>query len=230
MKRSSLAQEVGEAILAEIRAGHWTPGDRIPPERVLMEKYGVGRNALREAVQSLVRIGVLDVGPGRGTTVLTVDGRSVLDSDAIRMLLSDHAIDELYELRILLEVDGAKKAAVERDPTGIRRIHEAAGEYRAEMLAGRPTSKADIEFHNQVVKASGNAIFGHVLDLLNDRLLSVREFTDLVPGAVELAAVQHEQIALAIERGDPSLAGKLMKAHIQAGKEAVEALRRRTRP
>lgn len=230
MRRNNLSQEVGEAILAEIRVGHWPPGERIPSERALMEKFGVGRNALREAVQSLVRIGVLDVQPGRGTTVLSIDGRSVLDSGAIRMLLTDHAIDELYDLRILLEVDGAKKAALVGSADDIHDIHKAAQNYRDQMLGGNETSRADIEFHTRVVRASGNTIYGHVLELLNDRLMSVRELTDLVPGAVELAAAQHEQIALAIEKGDSTAAGRLMKTHIEAGKQAVEALRRRAAP
>ena len=83
-KRQNLGQAVGEELLSLIRSGEWIPGDKLPSEQLLMQRFGVGRNALREGIHGLIRIGVLDVRPGVGTTVLSIEGSEVLEGDALR--------------------------------------------------------------------------------------------------------------------------------------------------
>ena len=62
--RQTLSQAVSAAVLDRIRSGEFGPGDRLPTEKSLMAEYGVGRNSVREAVQALVTLGLVDVRPG----------------------------------------------------------------------------------------------------------------------------------------------------------------------
>ena len=78
VKRKSLGQVVGEELLSLIRTGEWSPGEKLPSEQLLMQRFGVGRNALREGIHGLIRIGVLDVQPGVGTTVLSIEGSEAI--------------------------------------------------------------------------------------------------------------------------------------------------------
>src|SRR4051794_2917676 len=105
--RRNLSQAVGEELLSAIREGRLRPGERLPPERELMERFSVGRNTIREAIQSLAAMGVLDVRPGRGTMVLSTPKESALDAATLAALLDDQTVLDLYEFRLLLEVETA---------------------------------------------------------------------------------------------------------------------------
>jgi len=90
LKRQNLSQALSGEILERIRVGEWGPGDRLPSERKPMEQFKIGRNGVREGVQALVQLGVLDVRPGVGTTVLAeVDPLVVELRDG---LLMDHTV------------------------------------------------------------------------------------------------------------------------------------------
>jgi DNA-binding FadR family transcriptional regulator len=229
MKRQTLGQAVGEELLSSLRAGVWKPGDKLPPERELMQRFGVGRNALREGIQGLVRIGVLDVRPGVGTTVLSVEGDALLDSETISSLMSDHSIDDLYDLRLLLEGETARKAAETCDEPALALIRNRLEEYQeAGQQSGVPAYPYDVEFHRSIAQASGNALYVAILDLTADRLTEIRKATDTVPGAIGLAVKQHAAIYAAIAEHDAKAARRVMTEHIESGRAAVEAVRRRT--
>jgi len=85
--RQTLSQAVSAAVLERIRTGEFAPGDRLPTEKVLMQEYGVGRNSVREAVQALVTLGIVEVRPGRGATVIGIEPEDALDAEMVSVLL-----------------------------------------------------------------------------------------------------------------------------------------------
>jgi GntR family transcriptional repressor for pyruvate dehydrogenase complex len=226
LKRQNLSQALSEEILARIRAGEWVPGEKLPSERELMEEFKIGRSAVREGIQGLVRLGVLDVRPGIGTTVVSLEGNAALDNEAVSAMLSDHTVDELYELRMLLEVDAAGRGAERATPSDRQALEEAFRRYRKAAEAGDHVYEYDVEFHRMVAKASGNSLYTKVLELTADRLLTVRRETDKIPGAIEVAVRGHEEVTKAILRSDARGARKAMREHIEAGREAIEGIRR----
>src|SRR4051812_20233998 len=113
--RQTLSQSIAAQLMASVAAGEYRVGDKLPPERELMAAFGVGRNTVREAIQSLVARGICEVRPGRGTTIIRIDGRSALEGQNLSSLLADSAIDDLYEFRMLLETDAAARAAERAD-------------------------------------------------------------------------------------------------------------------
>ena len=126
--RQTLSQAVSAAVLDRIRSGEFGPGDRLPTEKSLMQEYGVGRNSVREAVQALVTLGLVDVRPGRGATVIGIESDAVMDAETISVLLKEEAVDDLYSFRRLLEVEIASRAAVAATP---RDLEEIAASIRA---------------------------------------------------------------------------------------------------
>src|SRR5258707_15688362 len=111
MPARTRGQLVAQKLLDDITADVFVPGTKLPPERELMTRYEVGRNSLREAVQSLVATGVLDVRPGAGTTVQMINGSAAITHSFTTAMLQDEAVAEILELRVLLEVDAAARAA-----------------------------------------------------------------------------------------------------------------------
>lgn len=221
VKRKSLGQVVGEELLSLIRTGEWSPGDKLPSEQLLMQRFGVGRNALREGIHGLIRMGVLDVQPGVGTTVLSIEGSEVLDKETVASLLGVGVLDELYDLRLLIEGDAAGKAAKRATSTELAEILKYLHLYESAVEYGTPSYEHDIAFHRAIVQASGNSIYPVILDLTADRLISSRRATDSVPSAVALAKKQHAAIYSAIAAKDTQLTRQLIQEHIRAGRAAL---------
>ena len=150
--RQTLSQAVSAAVLDRIRSGEFGPGDRLPTEKSLMQEYGVGRNSVREAVQALVTLGLVDVRPGRGATVIGIESDAVMDAETISVLLKEEAVDDLYSFRRLLEVEIASRAAVAATPRDLEEIAASIRAFESALEQGRPISTLDDEFHAAVAQ------------------------------------------------------------------------------
>lgn len=224
-KRKNLSQAVADDLLAMLEDGLFQVGDKLPTERVLMEQLAVGRNTLREAVQSLVARGVLDVRPGVGTRVRSVSAETALSRGAIASLLRDEAVTHLYEFRQLVESEAAARAALEATDEQVAAMKAANAQYRSAVEAGESLFELDLAVHRSIASASSNPLFGTILDATHDLLARAREQTDKVPGAVERALEEHERVVAAIAAGDADLARDEMRHHIESAMWALESVR-----
>ncbi|WP_440708216.1 FadR/GntR family transcriptional regulator [Herbiconiux sp. YIM B11900] len=223
--RQTLSQSVAAQLMAAVAAGEYRVGDKLPPERELMENFGVGRNTVREAIQSLVARGICEVRPGRGTTVLRIDGRSALEGQNLSSLLADSAIDDLYEFRMLLETDAAARAAERADDDDRASILEALRRYEDAATSQSGTYRRDVEFHAAIARASHNTAYAAALDAVASTLVEIRRATDEVPGAIEQAVIEHGHIARYILDGNQAAARAAMTMHIQTAFQTLSAAR-----
>lgn len=215
--RRNLSQAVAEELLNDIRSGRYRPGDRLLPERELMQKYSVGRNTLREAIQSLVGMGLLDARPGRGTTLRNMEGVSMLNW-SVGELLSGSTIEELTEFRLVVETDAAAKAATRATSENIRGMWEALARYEEDLRVGSDDAiyASDLEFHRSIAAGSQNSFFTMALNTTASSLLRTMRAADATPGALEVAAKEHARIANCVASGDARLASEAMRDHILA--------------
>lgn len=223
--RQTLSQSVAAQLMAAVAAGEYRVGDKLPPERELMESFGVGRNTVREAIQSLVARGICEVRPGRGTTVLRIDGRSALEGQNLSSLLADSAIDDLYEFRMLLETDAAARAAERADDDDRASITAALERYEEAAKTQSGTYRRDVEFHAAIARASHNTAYAAALDAVSSTLVQIRRATDEVPGAIEQAVIEHGHIARYILDGNQAAARAAMTMHIQTAFQTLSAAR-----
>jgi GntR family transcriptional repressor for pyruvate dehydrogenase complex len=220
--RQTLSQAVSAAVLDRIRSGEFGPGDRLPTEKSLMAEYGVGRNSVREAVQALVTLGLVDVRPGRGATVIAIDSDAVMDSGTISVLLKEEAVDDLYAFRRLLEIEIAARAAVAATAADLEGIAASIRAFDSALEQGRPISSLDDEFHAAVAKASHNAIYATVLDAVSGLIANARRLSMNVPWASQRAQVEHQRLYEAIVAHDPEAAAEIMGTHLDSAIEAIE--------
>ena len=223
--RQNLSQAVAVKLREAVGSGEFPVGSKLPPERELTVRYGVGRNTLREAVQSLVSQGIFDVRPGRGTTVLAVDGRQALEQQSLAHLLADTAIDDLYEFRMLLETEAAARAAERAGETERSAVSQALHRYEVAASAGDDPYLRDVEFHAAIADASMNSAYAAALSAVSNTLVAVRRATDEVPGAVERACIEHQAIADAIQEGNVEGARAAMVMHIQTARRTLHQAR-----
>jgi GntR family transcriptional regulator, transcriptional repressor for pyruvate dehydrogenase complex len=220
--RQTLSQAVSAAVLERIRSGEFGPGDRLPTEKLLMQEYGVGRNSVREAVQALVTLGLVDVRPGRGATVIGIESDALMDSETISVLLKEEAVDDLYDFRRLLEIEIATRAAVAATPGDLETIAASIRAFESALEQGRPISKLDDEFHAAVARASHNAIYATVLDAVSGLIANARRLSMNVPWASQRALVEHKKLYDAISVHDPEKAAEIMGTHLDGAIQAIQ--------
>jgi DNA-binding FadR family transcriptional regulator len=221
LRRRNLSSLVADELLQSIRSGNLRPGDRLPTEQGLMDEFQVGRNVIREAVQQLVALGVVDVRPRRGIVVSEHGPTSALDALAVGALLDDRTVDELYSFRMILETAIAEQAARQATPDDIERINASLRRYENAVERRSQIWAADVEFHQQLAEASGNVVFTRVLAALGDLLELYRRVTDRVPGAPEQAVIEHTAIVKAIEARDTEAARRAMESHLHTAMQSV---------
>jgi GntR family transcriptional repressor for pyruvate dehydrogenase complex len=220
--RQTLSQAVSAAVLERIRSGEFGPGDRLPTEKLLMQEYGVGRNSVREAVQALVTLGLVDVRPGRGATVIGIESDAVMDSETISVLLKEEAVDDLYAFRRLLEIEIAARAAVAATDRDLENIAASIRAFESALEQGRPISTLDDEFHAAVARASHNAIYATVLDAVSGLIANARRLSLNVSWASQRALVEHQKLYDAIVAHDPETAAAIMSTHLDSAIRAIQ--------
>ena len=221
LARQTLSQAVSAAVLGRIRSGEFGPGDRLPTEKMLMEEYGVGRNSVREAIQALVTMGLVEVRPGRGATVIGIDSENALDAETFAALLKEEAVDDLYAFRRLLEIETASCAAQKATEKEIAEIERCLQAFEFAYTRHAPMSQADDEFHAAIARASENAVFATMLDAVSGLIANARRLTERVPWAAARAVDEHEQILAAIKARDPAAAADAMRRHLDSAIESI---------
>ncbi|HVI45430.1 MAG TPA: FadR/GntR family transcriptional regulator [Chitinophaga sp.] len=160
IKRLSLAEEVAGRIREMIMSGKFAVGDKLPTEPELMQQFSVGRSSIREAVKALSNQGLVRVQQGLGTFVLT----QTCCNEPLTARLQRAAFEELNEVRFLLEVKIAEKAAVNRTSRDIEKMKGFLKKRYEYAIANdlEPCIQADINFHTAIAEACKNEM---MLDL-----------------------------------------------------------------
>ena len=226
--RDSLTAQVLRALSSSIERGELTPGDRLPPERVLMEKYHVSRSVVREAIASLRSSGRIDTQQGRGAFVLAPPFAYPYVVDASDLAKIGDVL-QIMDLRIGLESEAASLAAQRHAPADLRRIGTALAALEAGIRAAQPAVSADIEFHLAIIRATGNAYFIDLFAQLS-ALMIPRARVDLFKNDRQarvryLALIQqeHAQIYQAIARRDAEAARAAVRLHLTNSRERLRA-------
>jgi DNA-binding FadR family transcriptional regulator len=213
-----LADDVQERLLRMIQGGKLDPGDLLPSERQLMQTLNVGRPAIREAMQSLHRMGLVDIRHGGRTRVAEPSlGRAIETmGETMHHILarSPTSLEHLKEARAIFEMEMARIAAKKRNLAAIERLQRILDRQTAAKLEPRQFLECDGEFHREIAAVSGNPILSAVAESIFSWLAEFH--VDLVrfPGLEELTLAEHQAILDAIALRDPQLAAKAMNHHL----------------
>src|SRR5258706_7006879 len=164
----TLSAQVAEQVEALITSGAWPVGTRIPGENALVERLGVSRNTIREALRSLVHTGMLEARPGDGTFVRTP---SELEAPLMRRAQRAR-LEDAVEVRSLLEQQAARLAALRRTDDDVRRLRTLLDAQRraSESGARAAYAEADAELHRTVVACTGNKFLTEIYEYLGGAL------------------------------------------------------------
>lgn len=201
-RRTGLIDSAVARLRAQIRTGEWPVGARIPPEPALAELLGVGRNTVREAVQSLVHAGLLERRQGSGTYVLSDSELAV----TIGRQIADAHQRDVLEVRRSLEVEAARLAARRRtraDSAALLRLRDERAVATRDGDVERMVA-ADLALHRAVARASRNpvllALYENLIDAITDNIrFNFAQMHDLD---------SHDDLVAAIVDGDDDAAAR----------------------
>ncbi|MCI2228233.1 FadR family transcriptional regulator [Polaribacter sp. MSW13] len=193
------------------------PGDKLPSERMLSEKFGVSRSNVREAIHKLELYGLLTSKPQSGTFVANIGVIALngMIEDILRLEETD--FKSLVETRILLELKTARLAALRRTDEDLEQIKNALEAYKIKVLNGEDAVQEDLLFHLAIAKASGNSTMNTFMLIITPEIITNFEKYHVCDiGLAQEGIIEHENIYDAILKQDPKLAKEKMKTHFKA--------------
>jgi GntR family transcriptional repressor for pyruvate dehydrogenase complex len=225
-QRETLTSQLSKALRARIDGGDLRPGDKLPSEQELVERYGVSRTVVREAISSLRASGFVATQQGVGAFVLQRSGWPAFPAGETSPDLLQEIINVL-ELRIAIEVEAAALAAQRRKPEHMDRMRQALDRMAEMIEASEDAIAPDLKFHHAVAEATGNSHFTHLFSYLGALLIPrarAPTFRFYAADPVEyLLRVnrEHGEIYEAIHRQDSDTARSAMRLHLSNSRERL---------
>jgi GntR family transcriptional regulator, sialic acid-inducible nan operon repressor len=218
IRRRKLYEEVVERLLAMLRAGELAPGDQLPSERELMQAFGVGRPAVREALLTLQRMGLLAVSSGERARVVQPTPSALFDElsgMAGYILASKDGVRHFQEARLFFECSLARHAALHASEDDIRKLERALLANEAALGDLERAVRTDVAFHYAIAEIPRNPIFVSLHRALLGWLTEQRTTSLGHPVALRAACAAHRRIFEAIQAGDADGAEAAMRDHLQ---------------
>ncbi len=219
LEAQPLHQGVVSQVTRQIVSGQLSPGSLLPVEPELAEQFGVSRTVIREAVRVLVSMGLVSVRHGSGMRVRPPSDWDHLDPrilfEQVRSGGGDQVLNEILEVRRILEVEVSALAAERRTEEDLAKMHSALRGMEEAVRDPNAYTRLDIEFHERILAAARNRLLRDALRPVNEVLAVGRYISVRVPGGAEKSLRGHEEIHAAIERGDAEAARDAMRRHVQ---------------
>jgi GntR family transcriptional repressor for pyruvate dehydrogenase complex len=213
-----LYQDLARSLLAELAAGKFPVGSRLPAERELAQQYDVSRPTVREAIIALEVQGLVEVRVGSGAYVLRLPGKDDIPGFNLTAF-------ELTEARLLFEGESAALAATQITEEELDEIARLVDDIARENLDPKGTDKADRAFHLAIARATRNgAIFDAIENLWNLRANSPESallHTKARSANVKPVVAEHTAVLDALRAHDPAAARGAMRAHLSAVLESL---------
>lgn len=208
---------VAQQIVEDISSRGNTVGDRLPPEHLMLEEYGVGRGTLRESLRYLELQGVimLKPGPGGGPIVQHPDGSILAATLSLLLQFENAPFSSIMEVRTALEPTMAALAATRIDEAGLELLRENLEVTRTDLADTEAFNAASERFHDIIAWASGNAMFGYLFDAMSGLITGSVVGIEYPKRQREHTCTSHDAIYQAIADGDADAARELMAAHIR---------------
>lgn len=207
---------VAKQIIEDISRRGNTVGDRLPPEHLMLEEYGVGRGTLRESLRYLELQGALTLkpGPGGGPIVQQPDAATLAASLSLLLQFENAPFSTIMEARSVMEPSIARLAAQRMSPAALEELRANVETLRAGSGDAESFTVGSERFHALIAWGSGNALFGYLFGAMVGILAGATMGVEYPTRQREHTCEIHEEIYTAIADRDADAAAGLMARHI----------------
>jgi len=216
--RQKLSDQVFDRLWEMIVSGDLSPGDVVPSERVLMEKFGVGRPAVREALQALDNKGLITISHGERSRVNELSANIALDQvdEIAKLLLSAEPsnLEHLKQVRKILEAGTVRFAAQASDAEGIQQLREIVERQRQSLDDSKAFIQMEIEFHSAIANMTRNPLLQAVTRGMLTWLFEYYKPLLHWSGRENTTLLEHTKLVGYLEAKDADGAANLMREHL----------------
>lgn len=216
IKREKLSEAVSIQVMQLIKSESLKIGDRLPTEKILIQKLGVSRTAVREGMQRLAILGLIEICPGQGTFVCKTDRTSdlILNLLSLNNKLKIESLLELLELRKILEVGIVGITSQKASQKDLMKLENCINQHKIDLEKNDDLSPQDAQFHHLIVLSTHNKMiidfFSGIYDLIRGSLL----FSGGLRENRVIGLKFHSEIFDALKKRDSLLAMEKMSEHI----------------
>jgi GntR family transcriptional repressor for pyruvate dehydrogenase complex len=212
-----ISEMIVDQIRQLMRQGQLRPGDRLPAERDLCERFGVSRDTAREVLRMLESSGLIEIrgAARRGAFVTVPTSEHVLDWLADMLSLSALTAADVTEIGLILEVGIVPLVCARATEEDLTDLDQICRRSRHEIRRGEHATGLSAEFHARVAAATHNPTLGKMAEFgFGSILMSLELANAATPEAGVPAIEEHEWFTDAVRKRDPALATKIMREHL----------------
>lgn len=213
-----IGQQVVARILELVRTGNLRAGDRLPPERKLIEIFGISRPSLREALRALSMLGVINSLHGGGAYVSDLDARTLLAPLDFYLSLTKSNFADAFDSRRVIEIEIARRAAAKATAADIHDLRDIIEAHKTVQDDPVGFRILDTRFHEKLSEIAGNAVLQRISYGLYNLGLDFQNFDRRArnePGLIAQSTADHVKIAAGITTHIPDRAADAMSEHIR---------------
>jgi GntR family transcriptional repressor for pyruvate dehydrogenase complex len=214
----TLSTQTLHQMIGWLKDGTFKPGNKLPSQGELVEKFGISRTGIREALQMMSALNLIEIRPGLGCFVKSISPEYIVNSDVMGILLEKEAILEVIETRKIIESGIAALATERAKPEDFWRIEDVLTQVDRSIQRGDSVARVAVEFHYALALTTHNCVLAKL----------VRSFTHLMARAGELLEASatdldafkkheldsHRELYQIIRQGDPERSRAAMIEHI----------------
>lgn len=213
IRKSTSVQQAADQMISMVRRGVWRPGDQLPSERDLVEKFEVGRSTVREALQILATLNVVQIIPGQGSFIKAVGPDDLFRPDLISLLINDAAILDVIETREMIEPHTIRLTCLRISDEEIDAIERLLDHHEATLASGGDVAHDAMMFHIMLAEASRNAVaITFIRSLLE--LLQERRWRDNPEALKQRELREHRELLRLVRLRDGEAASRYLVRHI----------------
>lgn len=218
----TMAGDAVEQIKRLIASGVLLPQQKLPSERALADLLGVSRPTIREAMSALEAMGVVITRHGSGTYVTSLSAEVLAGPLTFVLDVNHTALDDLFEVRVLLEMGATQASALAVDEATITALDQYLDAMRAATNADELLDP-DLAFHRLIHEASGNVVL--LALMISLRVLTRQSLTTSADSADARrdAVVEHAAVLEGLRRRDPIAASTAMRVHLENARRRAAA-------
>jgi GntR family transcriptional repressor for pyruvate dehydrogenase complex len=233
VKIGKISERIARQIKNTILSGAIKSGDRLPPERELVEHFQASRISIREALKNLETSGLLAIKPGSGVFVAEINSKPISDSLASILRIQKVSIKELTEARMILEPNIARVACDRVTPEKLQKLEENIAGALVAIGSNASARAKNIEFHSIIAESTRNSVLSLTVKTLLDVLQEMSsELVDDSPKHLEIASEtikHHKKILEALKSRDAEKVFALMRKHILQIQGSLERVTSKTK-
>jgi GntR family transcriptional repressor for pyruvate dehydrogenase complex len=218
VKSGKISLLIAQQIKSSILNGDMKPGDRLPPERELVDYFQASRISVREALKNLETCGLLLIRPGSGVFVSEADSKPINESFSSILRIQKTSLGDLTEARVILEPHLVRLACEKISQEDFLRLENNIQEASKIVESGNSATTINLEFHSIIAETTHNPVVALAMrtmfNVWNEWISELRENLHKRIQISEQAICYHRKILEAFREKDPQKVQDLMFRHI----------------